>query len=104
MTTRTTSTTHDAGVPPAPPEAHQRAGVRKSNFNLKGDHVKRKKLSTAHCECGGVMERGICRVCGWWDGREEPPGVTVDLEAATERLVAYILERMAAGREGRVQR
>lgn len=26
MTTKTTSTTNDAGVPPAPPEAHQRAG------------------------------------------------------------------------------
>lgn len=28
MTTKTTSTTNDAGVPPAPPEAHQRAGVQ----------------------------------------------------------------------------
>lgn len=27
-TIRNTITTHDAGVPPAPPEAHQRAGVR----------------------------------------------------------------------------
>lgn len=27
MTTKITSTTHNAGVPPAPPEAHQRAGV-----------------------------------------------------------------------------
>lgn len=26
MTTKTTSTTNDAGVPPAPPEAHQRTG------------------------------------------------------------------------------
>ena len=28
MTTKTTNTTNDAGVPPATPEAHQRAGVR----------------------------------------------------------------------------
>ena len=27
MTTKTTNTTNDAGVPPAPPEAHQRAGM-----------------------------------------------------------------------------
>ncbi len=26
MAMKTTSTTHNAGVPPAPPEAHQRAG------------------------------------------------------------------------------
>ncbi len=31
MTTKTTSTTNDAGVPPAPPEAHQRAGRQGSN-------------------------------------------------------------------------
>lgn len=31
MTTKTTSTTNDAGVPPAPPEAHQRAGGERSN-------------------------------------------------------------------------
>ncbi|BBN88859.1 hypothetical protein [Azospira sp. I09] len=31
MTTKTTSTTNDAGVPPAPPEAHQRAGGEDGN-------------------------------------------------------------------------
>ena len=31
MTTKTTSTTNDAGVPPAPPEAHQRAVGEGSN-------------------------------------------------------------------------
>jgi hypothetical protein len=35
MTTKTTSTTNDAGVPPAPPEAHQRAGFRIGGEDLK---------------------------------------------------------------------
>jgi hypothetical protein len=35
MTTKTTSTTNDAGVPPAPPEAHQRA-VSRLTVDAKG--------------------------------------------------------------------
>jgi hypothetical protein len=31
MTTKTTNTTNNAGVPPAPPEAHHRAGVNRIN-------------------------------------------------------------------------
>ena len=31
MTTKTTNTTNDAGFSPAPPEAHQRAGVNRIN-------------------------------------------------------------------------
>lgn len=99
MTTRTTSTNNNAGVPPAPPEAHQRAGVRKFNFDLKGGHVKRKKLPVEHCECGGAMKDGVCQICRWWGGREEPPGVIVDMEAAAERLAAYICKELAARQE-----
>ena len=33
MTLKTTGTTHDAGVPPAPPKAHQRA----DDFSIKGE-------------------------------------------------------------------
>jgi hypothetical protein len=35
MTTKTTNTTNDAGFPPAPPEAHQRAGGRVGIEDLK---------------------------------------------------------------------
>lgn len=40
MTTKTTSTTNDAGVPPAPPEAHQRA-VSRLTVDAKGAQLLR---------------------------------------------------------------
>lgn len=65
--------------------------------------MKRKKLAATHCECGGVMVGRVCQICRWWPGREEPPGESVDLEAAVERLAAYIREHAVSVREGGAQ-
>lgn len=107
MTTRTTSTTKATAKPqgsaPHPGGLTGRAGFQGFNFDLKGDHVKRKKLPVVHCECGGVMKDGVCQICRWWHGREEPPGAIIDLEAAAERLAAYICKELAARQEGGVR-
>lgn len=63
-----------------------------------------RKKRAALCDCGGEMLDGICLACGWWPGRENPPGEMIDapmdgvrgkfdlLEEDARRLAIYIRE------------
>jgi hypothetical protein len=67
-------TTHDAGVPPAPPEAHQRAEIVTCDLCLHAGWLPGGEAVICRADPANCVARGACkeRVCDRFEPRPAP--------------------------------